>query len=185
MVVLFWSRVEAVVSADFRPPPWQRTGSHLRRRHGQIGRIRLRTAAPSTVFSRFSPVRVLFISKLEKVTRRAEIWVEWGGYPRHGGLLCRPPENVFFKRVKGVGASLGQVYRAKRRLCCEINRHFSKIFIILLYAKYLLDGPRKYVGWKISTKFLVQTRLNILPCRCVIYYFHKFLFNFSTLFRNK
>ena len=29
------------------------TGSHLRRRHNQIGRIRLRTAALSTVFSRF------------------------------------------------------------------------------------------------------------------------------------
>ena len=48
-------------------PPWQRTGSHLRRRHGQIGRIRLRTAASSTAFSRFSPVRLLFVSKLEKL----------------------------------------------------------------------------------------------------------------------
>ena len=45
--------------------PWQRTGSHLRRRHGQISRIRLRTAAPSTAFSRFGPVRLLFDSKLE------------------------------------------------------------------------------------------------------------------------
>ena len=113
-------------------PPWQRTGSHLRRRHGQIGRIRLRTTAPSTVFSRFGPVRLLFISKLEKVTRQAEIWVKWGGYRRHGGLLCRPPENVFFRRVKEVGASLGKVYRVKRRLCWEINCHFSKVFVFLL-----------------------------------------------------
>ena len=37
--------MEAVVSADFRIPPWQRTGLHLRRRHGQIGRIRLQAAA--------------------------------------------------------------------------------------------------------------------------------------------
>ena len=142
LVVLFWPRVEAVVSADFRLPPWQRTGSHLRRRHGQIGRIRLRTAAPSTVFSRFGPVRLLFVSKLEKVTRRAKIWVEWGGYRRHGAILCRSPENVFFRRVKEVGASLGQVYRAKRRLCWEINHHFSKIFVPLLLAKYLSDRPR-------------------------------------------
>ena len=113
-------------------PPWQRTGQHLRRRHGQIGRIRLRTAAPSTIFSRFGPVRLLFVSKLEKITRRAEIWVEWGGYRRHEGLLCRPPENVFFKRVKEVGASLGQVYRAKRRLCWKINCHFSKFLVFLL-----------------------------------------------------
>ena len=122
----------SVVSADFRLPPWQRTGSHLRRRHGQIGRIRLRTAAPSIAFSRFGRVRLLFVSKLEKDARRAGIWVEWGGYRRHGGLLCRPPENVFFRRVKKVGASLGQVYRVKRRLCWEINRHFSNIFVFRL-----------------------------------------------------
>ena len=132
VVVLFWPRVEAVVSADFKLSPWQRTSSHLRRRHGEIGRIRLRTAAPSTVFSRFGPVRLLFVSKLKKVTRRAEIWVEWGGYRRYGGLLCRPPENVFFRRVKEVEASLGQVYRAKRRLCWGINRHFCKISVFLL-----------------------------------------------------
>jgi len=58
-----------------------------------------------------------FISKLEKVTRWTEICVEGGGRRRHRGLLCRPRENVFFRRVKEVGASLGQVYRAKRRLC--------------------------------------------------------------------
>ena len=76
----------------------------------QIGRIGLRAAAPSTVFSRFGPVRLLFVSKLEKVTRRAEISVERGGHRCHGGLLCRPRENVLFRRVKEVGASLGQVY---------------------------------------------------------------------------
>ena len=112
--------------------PLSSTDNDLRRRHGQIGRIRLRTAASSTVISRFYPVRLLFVSKLKKVTRRAEIRVEWGGYRPHGGLLCRPPENVFFRRVKEVGASLGQVYRARRRLRWEIYRHFSKIFLFLL-----------------------------------------------------
>jgi len=52
------------------------TGSHLRRRHRQISRIRLRTAASSTVFSRFDPMRLLSVSKLEKVTHWAEIRVE-------------------------------------------------------------------------------------------------------------
>ena len=42
------------------------TGSHLHCCHGQIGRIRLQTAASSTVFCRFGPVRLLFVSKLEK-----------------------------------------------------------------------------------------------------------------------
>lgn len=43
-------------------PSWQRTGSHLRRRHGQIGRITLRTAAPFTLFTRFGPLQLLFVS---------------------------------------------------------------------------------------------------------------------------
>ena len=89
-------------------------------------RIRLRTAVSSTVSSRFNPARLLFVSKLEKVTRRAEIWVEWGGYRRHGGLLYRPPENESFRLVKGVRTSLDQMYRAKMRPCWEINRHFPK-----------------------------------------------------------
>ena len=84
-----------------------------------------------SVLSRFGPVRLFFVSKLEKVTRRGEIRVERGGYRRHGGPLCRPPENVFFMRIEEVGASLGHVYRVKRRLCREINRHFYNIFVFL------------------------------------------------------
>ena len=68
----------------------------------------------------------LFVSKPEKVTRRAKIW--WCHH-WHGGLLCRPRENIYLRWVKEVGASLDQVHRAKRRLCWEINHHFSKIFV--------------------------------------------------------
>ena len=107
-------------------PPWQRINSNFRRRHCRISRIRLRISASSTVFSKFGLLRLLFVSKLEKITHRAAIRVELGGYRRHGGLLCRPPENVFFRRVKEVGTPLGQVYQPKRRLCWEINCHFSK-----------------------------------------------------------
>lgn len=49
----------------------------------------------------------LRIAAAERVTRRAQTWVHWGGYYRHGGLLCKPSENVFFRRVKKVGTSLG------------------------------------------------------------------------------
>jgi len=96
------------------------------------------------MFSRFGPVWLLFVSKHEKVTRWIEIFVEWGSRRRHRGLFCRPRENVFFRRVQEVRASLGQVYRAKRRLRWEIKRHLSKIFVFLLKAKYLSDHPRIY-----------------------------------------
>ena len=75
------------------------------------------------------PRVTFFFSKLEIVTRWAEIWIEWGGHRRHRGLLCRSQENIFFRWVQEVRASLDQVYQAKRRLCWEINRHFSKIFV--------------------------------------------------------
>jgi Transposase (partial DDE domain) len=48
-------------------------GLHLLSCQGQIGRIGQKTATPSTVFSRFGPVRLLFVSKLEKFIRQAEI----------------------------------------------------------------------------------------------------------------
>jgi len=85
---------------------------------------------------------VFFLFPNLKVTSWKEICVEWGGRRRHRDLFCRPRENVFFTRVKEVGASLGQVYQTKRILCWEIIRHFSKIFVFLLEAKYLSDHPR-------------------------------------------
>lgn len=76
--------------------------------------------------------------KLEKVTYR----VDWGVHNRHGALFCRPREKRFFYRwLKEVGESLCQVYRAKQRLCWEINRYFSKIFIFLLYRLSNYIGP--------------------------------------------
>lgn len=47
--------------------------------------------------------------------------------------------NTFSKWVKKVEESLSQLYRAKKRLCWEINRNFFKLLIFLLRAKYLLD----------------------------------------------
>lgn len=90
-----------------------RKNGPIRRHHGQISRIRLRTATPSTVFSKFDLVRLPCVSKLEKITRPA-VWVEWGGHLRHRGQLEK--NRFFFRRVKKDQASLGQVYRAKRRL---------------------------------------------------------------------
>jgi len=48
------------------------------------------------------------------------------------------------------------VYRAKRRLCWEINRIFSKIFVFFLEAKYLSDHPRTFL----------QNRVVPIPSDC-------------------
>lgn len=78
-------------------PLWHRTGSHLRRHHGQIGLISLRTAGPSTVFYKFGLVELLFVTKFEKFTRQAEIWVELAGFPRHGGRFCPTSRKRIFQ----------------------------------------------------------------------------------------
>lgn len=48
------------------------------------------------VFSSFGSTWQLFVSKLKKFTRRAEIWFEWEGPLYHRALLCRLPENIVF-----------------------------------------------------------------------------------------
>lgn len=95
-------------------PPWQPIESHIRRCHGRIGGTRLRTAAPiHQIFQIW--LRMTSVSfPTWKSYSRAEILVEWGCYHRHGGLLWRTLENLFFRLVKKVGESLGEVYRAKK-----------------------------------------------------------------------
>lgn len=51
-------------------------GSHLRHRHGHIGRTKQQAAAPSAEQFGLGPERLLFVSKLVKKTREAEILVE-------------------------------------------------------------------------------------------------------------
>lgn len=51
----------------------------------------------------------------QKVTRRNLSRLKMLSSPR--SLFSRPLENVFFRPVKKVGASLGQVYQVKRRSC--------------------------------------------------------------------
>jgi len=51
------------------------------------------------------------------------------------------------------------VYRAKRRLCWDINRYFSKIFVFLLEAKYLSDHPRGSVDRYWQDQYISVTGL--------------------------
>lgn len=53
-------------------------------------------SAPFTLFSRFSPVRLLFVTKLEKVTRKAEIRVELGRYRCHIGSTKSRHQKIDF-----------------------------------------------------------------------------------------
>lgn len=64
----------------------------------------------------------------KKVTRRAEIWIKWGGRCRHWGLVClETSKQRIFRQVKKIVASLGQEYRTKKKLCREINHLFFSV----------------------------------------------------------
>ena len=54
-------------------PSRQCTGSHLPGTDGQIQRIPLRIASPSSIFARFSPLRLFPVSKPEEMIRRKKI----------------------------------------------------------------------------------------------------------------
>lgn len=56
--------------------PWQRIDSHLRRRHGQTSRIRLRTAAWSTVLAKFGPVWRKFKSNVEVIAAKEDYFAD-------------------------------------------------------------------------------------------------------------
>lgn len=80
-----WALLCRIIWSIRTLPSWQCTDSHFRRRQVQIGE-RLE--------------RLLFVFRHAKATRRAEIWVKWEDYRRHGGLLCRLPEKNKFKQMR-------------------------------------------------------------------------------------
>lgn len=111
-----------------------------------IDRIRLQTATPSTIFSIFGSVWLLFAFKLEKVKRWAEIWVDWRDHRRHGDQLCRPRENNFLRWVK-VEASVDQVYPAKGK---ELLLYFSvQNLINALLSFWFLISLASILRWRV------------------------------------
>jgi len=122
-------------------PSWQRTGSHFRPRQGQIGRIGLRTATLSTIFSRFGPVWLFLFLNLKKSLPGQEIASNKDVVVATEAYFADLEKSYFSDGLKKFEHRWVKGYRAKRRLCWEINRHFSKIFIFLLDANYLSDQP--------------------------------------------
>ena len=62
--------------------PWQCISSLIRNCHSKTGRLALRTAASSTLFSRFDPMRFLFVLKYEQMAWWKAIHVKRGSHRR-------------------------------------------------------------------------------------------------------
>jgi len=93
----------------------QYTGLHVPGTDGQIQRIPLRNASPSSIFARFNPLRLFLVSKSEEMVRK-EIHHQRAAHRRNRSLFWIG-QIILFGRLEKVGESLDQVYRAERRLC--------------------------------------------------------------------
>ena len=118
-------------------PSRQCTDSHVPGTDGQIQRI----ASPSSIFARFSLLRLFPVSKPEMVQRK-EIHHQRAAHRRNRGLFWRVGQIILFGRLEKVGESLDQVYRAERRLYWEIKMNRSKKCVLLCFSKNLLTCPR-------------------------------------------
>lgn len=56
-------------------------------------------------------------------------------HPLYSILLCRPSENVFFRRVKEFEVSLGQMYQAKEDCIKKLIAIFPPHFYCFLYSR--------------------------------------------------
>lgn len=153
---------------------WERhrtTGSRLLRHQDGIGWIWLRTTtAPSTtVFARFGPVRLLFVSKLEKVTGEPENLV----IDATEAYFADLEETYFWDGLKNLKhlwieciELKGYTYKAMQNK----STYFSKVFVFLLQAKYLSDCPRilqrlTYMVMKVIQRWSMLKRGQQLTCR--------------------
>ena len=78
----------------------------IRNYHSKTGQITLRIAVSSTVFSRFGPMRFLFVPKHEKIAWWKAIHVKLGSHRRNRGLFCGVRQTIFFGWLEKVRISL-------------------------------------------------------------------------------
>ena len=107
-------------------------GSHVLGTDGQIQRIPLRIASPSSIFARFSPLRLFAVSKPEEMIRRKEIYYQRAAHCRNRGLFWRVGQIIQYysdglKKLENRWIKwMERLDRAERRLCWEIKMNRSK-----------------------------------------------------------
>ena len=111
--------------------------SHVSGTDGQIRRIPLRIASPSSIFVRFSLLRLFPVFKPEEMVRRKEIHHQRAAHRRNRGLFWRVGQIILYGRLEKVGESSDQMYRAERRLCWEIKK--NRLKILLCFSKNFID----------------------------------------------
>lgn len=95
------------------------------------------------------PLRLLSLSKFEKMASWKEISVERGFHRWIGGLFQGPRRIVLFGGHRKIGGTLDKVYRAKRRLYWEIKWvfHQKKAFCSTRSITFQLTSCIQFSGF--------------------------------------
>jgi len=89
------------------------TDSHVLGTDGQIQQIPLRITFPSSIFTRFSLLRLFPVSKPEEMIRRKKIHHQRAAHRRNRNLFWRVGQIILFGRLEKVRESLNQCTELK------------------------------------------------------------------------
>ena len=116
-------------------PSRQCTGLHVSGTDGKIQPIPLRIASPSSIFARFSPVRLFPVSKPEEMVRRKEIHHQRAAHRRNRGLFWRTNHIIrtAWKSWRIVGSNISSW---KETILRNKNESFKKnVFYYNIFLK--------------------------------------------------
>ena len=106
--------------AESMKKTWQRTSLLIRNCHIKAGRITLRIAASSTLFTRVGPMRLLFVKKKKKMAWWKAIHVKRWSHHRNRGLFYGVRQTIFFAWLEKLEYRWTKCIELKG-LCWEIN----------------------------------------------------------------
>ena len=134
-------------------------GSHVTGTDGQIQRIPLRIASPSSIFPPDLAPCDHFLFPNQEMIRRKDMHHQRAAHRRNRNLFWRVGQIILFGRLEKVGDLLDQVYRADRRLCWQIKMNRSKkMCFTKSYWFTLVHLLPAYAMWN-SLKCSMLTRL--------------------------
>jgi len=127
--------------------PWQRTCSHIITSTDSHPKCQFQTAPSPTVFTRFGPQWLLFVSKTEGIRERTEIRWRWGCYLHCKWLARGPRSRILLQWNPGFVEKLDQVHFCWRGLCWKVTKyhvHIPLLTVLSYLATNFLNAPRNW-----------------------------------------
>jgi len=128
---------------------------------GQVQRIPLRIASLSSIFVRFSLLRLFPVS--EEMIRRKEIHYQRAAHRWNRGLFWRVGQIILFRRLEKIGESFGSsASNWKETILRNKNEFIKKKCVLLCFSKNLLTCPRISLHNTIFARFISCKKRKLL-----------------------